>query len=105
MRAMRWESENCMLVQRRQILGFRNRRQTVAPIPPQLAFYSALLVPFRRVAELALISPVRSERNDPVGFDALPPTQDLLHQRPHVVVTQGAKQAAEIGERQLVRFQ
>jgi Membrane dipeptidase (Peptidase family M19) len=73
----------------RQLLGFWNRRQTVAPIPAQLAFHAALLIPFRRIARLALRSPVRAERDDPVGFDALPPTQDLLHPRPHVVVTQG----------------
>ena len=51
-----------------------------------------------RVAVLALISPMRTEGDDPVRFDALPPTQYLLHQGAHVVVAQSAKHPAEVIE-------
>src|ERR1022692_3040129 len=61
--------------------------------------------PLGRVTVLALISPMRTERDHPVGFDALPAAQNLLHQRTHVVIAQRAKHAAEVIESVLVSFQ
>src|ERR1035438_6554394 len=59
-------------IQRSQVFGFRYRHQTVAPIPAQLSFDATFFVALGRVAVLAPISPMRTERDDPVGFDALP---------------------------------
>ena len=94
-----------LFVQSRQVRGFRHRHQTVAPIPAQLSFHATLFIAAGRVAILALISPVRAERDDPIGLDTLPSPQDLLYQRGHVVVAQGAKHAPKIVEGVFVRFE
>src|ERR1039457_3283969 len=51
-----------------------------------LSFDATFFVALGRVTVLALISPMRTERDHPVGFDALPAAQNLLHQRTHVVI-------------------
>src|SRR5580658_7052427 len=83
-----------LLVQRVQTACFRNRLQPAAPEPPQLTFDAAFFVAAGRVAVLALIAPVRPERNDAIRFDPLVSTQNLLHHRSHVVVSQSLEDAA-----------
>src|SRR5450756_1115761 len=58
-----------LLVQCVQTACFRDRHQPVAPEPPQLTFHAAFFVAAGRVAVLALIAPVRPERNDTIRLD------------------------------------
>src|SRR6266852_7537211 len=75
------------------------------PVPAQLSFHASFFVAARRVAILALETPVRPEGDDAFGFHALPAAQDLLHRAREVVVAQRAEDAVEVGERVLVPFQ
>src|ERR1035441_7016675 len=51
----------------------RHRHQTVAPVPAQLSFHAALFVALGRGAVLA---PVRTECDDPVGLHSLPAAEE-----------------------------
>src|SRR5919108_6487159 len=77
----------------------------VAPEVPAFFFHASLLVAARRVAELALKTPVRTKRDEPTVFLSLVPAQDLLHCTFQVVESKQREHPAEILERQLVRFQ
>ncbi len=69
------------------------------------ALHSTLLVASRRIAKLRLKAPVRAEGDQSFRLLPLMPAQNLLHRALQVVVAQAPEHAAEIAERQLVRFQ
>src|SRR5207245_3412243 len=75
-----------ILVQLTEVLHSRHRYQMVPPEVARFAFHAALLVATRRVTELRLETPVRTERDQPVGLLALMPAQNLLHRAFQVVV-------------------
>ncbi len=77
----------------------------VAPEVAALALNATLFMTLARRAELGRKPPVRAERHE--THRLLPPVapQDLAHRTRQVVVAQQPEHAAEVGERQLVRFQ
>ena len=92
-------------IQLRQIPRLRHRHQMIAPEVAALVLHPALLVAARRVAELALETPMRPERKEALRLFPLVATQDLLHRATQVVVAKALENAAKISERQLMRFQ
>src|SRR3954467_411569 len=68
-------------------------------------FDAALLMRFRRRAELTFKSPMRTESNKTSCFLAAIPPKDLLYRSRQIVIAKLAKCPAEEGERQLMRFQ
>jgi hypothetical protein len=92
-------------VQFAQIASFRQRHPVVATEVSAFAFDAALFVAPSRVAELALITPVRPKGDEAAGLLSLISAQDLLHRTRQVVITQEAEDAIEIAKRQFVCFQ
>jgi hypothetical protein len=76
----------------------------VAAEVASLTLHAALLMAFARGAELGLILPVRTERDEPGRQLALLAAQDLLHRAREVIVTKPPKDALEVSERQFVRL-
>src|SRR5664280_1697487 len=92
-------------VQFRKIAGQRYRNPVVAAEVAHFTFHPALLVAFAGRAELSLILPVRTEGDEASRQLALVAAQDLLHRARQIIVAKPAENAAEVMERQLVRFQ
>src|ERR1019366_7198729 len=91
--------------QLRQVRDVRNQHQMVAPEVAHFAFHAALLIAPRRIAELRLKTPVRTETDQPLRLFPLMAAQNLLHRTLQVVVAQPLEDATEVAKRQLVRFQ
>src|SRR6516225_4761190 len=69
-----------------QVVDLRHRNPMVSPEVTGLAFDAALLVGFRRCAELRRETPVRAKSDEACRLLALIPAQDLLHRSFQVVV-------------------
>jgi len=76
----------------------------VAAEVASLALHAALLMAFARGAELGLIPPVRTERDEPCRQLALLAAQDLLHRARQVIVAKPPEDTLEVRERQFVRL-
>src|SRR6266404_3497043 len=72
-------------VQRRQVARHRHRNPVVAAEVASLALHAALLMAFARGAELGLILPVGTKRDEPCRQLALLAAQDLLHRARQVI--------------------
>src|ERR1035437_6326900 len=92
-------------VQFRKIAGHRYRNPVVAAEVAHFTFHPALLVAFAGRAELSLILPVRTEGDEASRQLPLIAAQDHLYCTRQVVVAKPTENAAEVMERQLVRFQ
>jgi hypothetical protein len=61
-------------------------------------FHAALFMALARRAELGLILPVRTKRNEPCRQISLLATQDLLYRAGQVIVTKPSEDAFEVLE-------
>ena len=92
-------------VQRCKIGRYRHRHPVVAAEVANFTFHAALLVAFARRAELGLILPMRTERDEPGRQLSLLAAQNLLHRARQVIVAQPPEDAFEVIEGKLVRLQ
>ena len=93
-----------LAVQRRKTRRHRHRNPVVAAEVANFPFHAALLMAFARGAELGLILPVRTERDEPRRQLALLAAQDLLHRARQVIVAKSPEDALEVREGKFVRF-
>src|ERR1039457_6276550 len=91
-------------VQRLKVGCHRHRNPVVAAEVANFALHAALLMAFARGAELGLILPVRTERDEPCCQLALLAAQDLLHRARKVIVAKPPEDAFEILESKFMRF-
>jgi hypothetical protein len=73
-------------VQRFPTGNLRNRHHVVPAKVSTFSFHATLLVAFRRVTELGLKTPMRSEGHKSHGLLSLVPSQNLLHGTLKVVI-------------------
>ena len=77
----------------------------VAAEVTSFTLHAALLMAFTRGAELGLILPVRTERDEPCRQFALLAAKYLLHRARKVIVAKPPEDTFEILEGKFVRFQ
>src|SRR5712691_1746585 len=94
-----------ILIQLSEVFDLRNRHQMVPPEVAGLAFHAALLVGLGGVAELRLKSPMRTERDEPLGLLPLMPTQNLPHCAFQVVIAEHPEDPAKVVKGSLVSFE
>ena len=70
-----------------------------------LSFHSTFLIAPRRIAELGLVAPVRSEGDESRRLLPLRSPQDSLHRRLEIVISQPTEDASEIVKCQFVPLQ
>src|SRR6266436_6319644 len=89
----------------RIITSFRDRCQVIPPEEAAFSFHATLLIAPRRIAELGLIAPVRSEGDESRRLLPLRSPQDSLHRRLEIVISQLMEDASEIVKCQFVPLQ